>query len=59
MQSCGGFPEAIGFVIDFGRKVIDGALAQDAGKAAVALDDGVMNFDDHFGGQINHGAGST
>jgi len=49
----------VGLIIDSSGKMLDGAPAQDAGQASIALDDGVMDLDDHFCSQLDHWAGCT
>ena len=48
MKSKSGLLEVIGLIIDHGDEIINGALAKDAWQASIALDDGVMDLDDHF-----------
>ncbi len=56
MQSDGCLLEAIRLVIDSGHQIIDRALAHDARQASITLDNGVVNLDDHFGCEIDHGS---
>ena len=48
----------IRFIIDSGDEIVNGAKAQDAGQASAALDDGVMDRDDHLCSQLDHWTGS-
>lgn len=57
LQCQGGLPEVIGLVVDPGDEIVDGAPAQDAWQPSVALDDGIVNLDDHLRCQINHAPG--
>jgi hypothetical protein len=48
MESKSGLLEVVRLIVNPGDETINGALAQDAGQASIALDDGIMNFDDHL-----------
>ena len=58
MKGESGLLEVVGLIIDPGDEIINGALAQDARKASVALDGGVVDLDYHLSSQLNHWAGS-
>ena len=58
MKGESGLLDVVGLIIDPGDEIINGALAQDARKASVALDGGVVDLDYHLSSQLNHWAGS-
>jgi hypothetical protein len=53
-----GLLEVVGLIIDPVDEIINGALAQDAGQATVALDGDVVDFDSCSGPETNYGLGS-
>jgi hypothetical protein len=58
MKSQSSLLEMVRLIVDPVYKIINGALAQDARQASIALDGGVMDLDDHLYSQIDHLAGS-
>jgi hypothetical protein len=58
MKGESGLLEVVGLIIDPGDEIINGALAQDARQASVALDGGVVDLDYHLSSQLDHWAGS-
>ena len=59
MKSKSSLLEMVRLIVDPGDEIINGALAQDAGQASVALDGGVMDLDDHLCSQLDHLIGGS